>query len=72
MHAVMRIRDASIAAAAIVAVAAAAAGSAEVHDALGDACWRAADRPRAVASYQRSLAIDPGSDHARAMIDVLR
>ena len=46
--------------------------SAAAHDALGDAYWHGGDRARAVASYQRSLALDPRNDHARAMLDVLR
>jgi len=47
-------------------------GSAAAHDGLGDAYWHAGERARAVASYQRSLSIDPKDDHARAMIEVLR
>ncbi|HEX4421641.1 MAG TPA: alpha/beta hydrolase-fold protein [Kofleriaceae bacterium] len=47
-------------------------GSAAVHDSLGDAYWHAGDRARAVASYQRSLAIDPKNDHAKLMADLLR
>jgi tetratricopeptide (TPR) repeat protein len=47
-------------------------GAAAAHDGLGDAYWHAGERARAVASYQRSLAIDPKNDHAKAMIEVLR
>jgi hypothetical protein len=47
-------------------------GAATAHDGLGDAYWHAGDRVRATASYQRSLAIDAGNEHARAMIDVLK
>jgi enterochelin esterase-like enzyme len=47
-------------------------GSAAAHDGLGDAYWHAGERARAVASYQRSLAIEPNNDHAKAMIEVLR
>ncbi|HEY6174072.1 MAG TPA: tetratricopeptide repeat protein [Kofleriaceae bacterium] len=46
--------------------------SAAAHDALGDAWWHAGDHARAVASYERSLALEPRNDHARAMLDVLR
>ncbi len=47
-------------------------GAAPAHDGLGDAYWHAGERARAVASYQRSLAIDPNNDHAKAMIEVVR
>ena len=43
-----------------------------MHDSLGEACWHAGDRPRAIASYQRSLELDPKNDNARRMIDLLR
>jgi enterochelin esterase family protein len=47
-------------------------GSAAAHDGLGDAYWHAGERAKAVASYERSLAIEPKNDHAKAMIEVLR
>jgi tetratricopeptide (TPR) repeat protein len=47
-------------------------GSAAAHDGLGDAYWHAGERARAVASYQRSRAIDPKNDHAKVMIEALR
>jgi len=47
-------------------------GSAAAHDSLGDGYWHAGDRPRAVASYQRSLALDPTNAHAKLMIETLR
>lgn len=47
---------------------------ANVHDSLGDGY--AASGPefadRAVASFERSLALDPGNDHARIMIERIR
>jgi tetratricopeptide (TPR) repeat protein len=46
--------------------------SAAAHDAVGDAWWHAGDRAQAVAGFERSLAIDPKNDHARAMLDILR
>jgi len=46
--------------------------SASAHDSLGDGYWHAGDRPRAVASYQRSLTLEPQNDHAKLMIDLLR
>jgi len=46
--------------------------SANVHDGLGEAYWHAGDRQRAIASYQRSLELDPKNDNAKRMIDVLR
>lgn len=43
--------------------------SANVYDSLGEAYMEAGEREKAVVNYRRSLAIDPGNDHAR---DVLR
>lgn len=42
------------------------------HDSLADAYNRAGDRAHAVASYQRSLALDPKNANARMMLDILR
>lgn len=47
-------------------------GSVAAHDGFGDAYWHAGERARAVASYQRSLAIDPKNDRAKLLIEVLR
>lgn len=46
--------------------------SGNVHDSLGEAYWHAGDRARAVASYQRSLELDPKNDNAKRMIELLR
>ena len=39
-----------------------------VYDSLGEALMKAGDHPEAVASYQRSLELDPDNDNARTMI----
>src|SRR5262249_11705245 len=39
--------------------------SGNVHDSLGEGYWRVGDRARAVASYQRSLELDPKNDNAK-------
>jgi CubicO group peptidase (beta-lactamase class C family) len=46
--------------------------SANVHDSLGDGYAAAGDRVRAIRSYERSLALDPGNAHAAEQIVALR
>ena len=43
-------------------------GSANVYDSLGDGYVAAGDQARAVAAYQRSLALDPSNRHAAEAI----
>lgn len=47
-------------------------GSADVHDSLGEAYMLSGDKARAVASYERSLALNPASTNAQAMLEKLR
>jgi len=46
--------------------------SANVHDSLGDGYDAAGDPARAIRSYERSLALDPGNTHAAERIAALR
>jgi len=46
--------------------------SAEVYDSLGEACLQAGDTERAIANYERSLALDPGNTNAREVLAGLR
>jgi CubicO group peptidase (beta-lactamase class C family) len=38
------------------------------HDSLGEACERQGDQPRAREQYRRSLALNPGNEHARSRL----
>jgi imidazolonepropionase-like amidohydrolase len=42
--------------------------SADAYDSLGEAYMRSGDKPRAVASYTRSLELNPASENARKML----
>jgi CubicO group peptidase (beta-lactamase class C family) len=47
-------------------------GSANVYDSLGEAYAVAGDTVRAIANYQRSVALNPGNLHARRVLRQLR
>jgi hypothetical protein len=46
--------------------------SANAHDSLGEAYLRAGDHAHARESYERSLALNPGNDNARRMLERLK
>lgn len=46
--------------------------SANAHDSLGEAYFETADYERALASYERSLVLDPANHNATAMIERIR
>ena len=46
--------------------------SANVHDSLGEAYAAAGEKAKAIASYERSLTLDPGNENARMWIAKLR
>lgn len=46
--------------------------SANVHDSLGEAYMKAGRKEEAIASYERSLALNPGNTNAVAMLKILR
>ena len=45
--------------------------SSNAYDSLGEAYMVAGNKPEAIRNYQRSLALDPGNDNARQMIQKL-
>jgi CubicO group peptidase (beta-lactamase class C family) len=47
-------------------------GSSNAFDSLGDACVQAGERERAIASYERATALDPGNRHAAETARTLR
>ena len=46
--------------------------SSNVYDSLGEAYMNDGQIERAIKNYQRSIELDPGNDHARAMIAEMR
>ncbi len=46
--------------------------SANAHDSLGEAYALSGDKARAIASYERALALDPSSENARESLEKLR
>lgn len=46
--------------------------SANVYDSLGEAYAAAGEKELAIQNYQKSLALDPGNDNARRMLETLR
>ncbi|MEZ5319291.1 MAG: tetratricopeptide repeat protein [Vicinamibacterales bacterium] len=46
--------------------------SANVHDSLGEALMKAGRKAEAIASYERSLTLNPGNDNAVKMLKILR
>ena len=47
-------------------------GSADVYDSLGEACMAAGNTERAIASYERSLELNPANANAAAQLETLR
>ena len=46
--------------------------SANAHDSLGEGLMKAGQPEAAIASYRRSLALNPGNDNAVAMIEKIQ
>jgi enterochelin esterase family protein len=46
--------------------------SSNALDSLGDACWRAGDRARAITSFKRAVELDPKNEGSRHMLELLR